>query len=88
MRILRSVKVVGVAALAALSFAGNAGAVTVSATGPNGNTIVVTGVGDGSGTWYKVPAVPEADTWAMMALGLGLVGLRLRSRKGGKTTVA
>ncbi|BBO99535.1 PEP-CTERM sorting domain-containing protein [Sulfuriferula nivalis] len=27
-----------------------------------------------------IPAVPEADTWAMMAVGLGLVGLRLRRK--------
>jgi hypothetical protein len=29
---------------------------------------------------HNVPAVPEADTWAMMAVGLGLVGLRLRRK--------
>lgn len=69
-----------------LGFAGNAGAVTVSETGPNGTTVVVTGIGDGSGTWSVTPAVPEADTWAMMLLGLGLVGLRLRGKKG-KTSV-
>lgn len=86
MKVSKSIKLLGVAAVAALSFAGNASAVTVSGTGPNGTTVVVTGLGEGSGTWYKVPAVPEADTWAMMALGLGLVGLRLR-RKGGKTSV-
>jgi PEP-CTERM motif. len=46
----------------------------------------VTGIGDGSGTWSVTPAVPEADTWAMMVLGLGLVGLRLRGKKD-KTSV-
>ena len=86
MKVSKSIKLLGVAAVAALSFAGNASAVTVSGTGPNGTTVVVTGVGDGLGTWSVTPAVPEADTWAMMALGLGLVGLRLR-RKGGKTSV-
>jgi len=29
----------------------------------------------------SVSAVPEAETWAMMAMGLGLVGLQLRRRK-------
>ncbi|WP_124948686.1 PEP-CTERM sorting domain-containing protein [Sulfuriferula thiophila] len=86
MKVSKSIKLLGVAAVAALSFAGNASAVTVTGTGPNGTTVVVTGVGDGFGTWSVTPAVPEADTWAMMALGLGLVGLRLR-RKGGKTSV-
>ncbi|MEW5787730.1 MAG: FxDxF family PEP-CTERM protein [Pseudomonadota bacterium] len=28
--------------------------------------------------------VPEAETWAMMAMGLGLVGLQLRRRKAGE----
>ncbi|MDR3390226.1 MAG: PEP-CTERM sorting domain-containing protein [Sulfuriferula sp.] len=82
MQVIKSIKLLSVAAVAAMSFAGDAGAVTV--TGPGGSTIVVTGIGSGNGTWYKVPAVPEADTWAMMAVGLGLVGLRLR-RKGKKS---
>ena len=87
MKVCKSVRLLGVAAVAALSFSGNASAVTVSGTGPNGTTVVVTGVGDGSGTWYTIPPVPEADTWAMMALGLGLVGLRLRRNKGGNASV-
>lgn len=43
----------------------------------------VTGNGDGAlgGTYVLTSAVPEAETWAMMAMGLGLVGLQLRRRK-------
>lgn len=89
MKVCKSVKMLGVAAVAALTFAGDANAVvvtsgdgTVTVTGSGGTTGVVTGLGTGSGTWYVIPAVPEADTWAMMALGLGLVGLRLRRKKG------
>ncbi len=29
----------------------------------------------------QVTAVPEADTWAMLATGLGLVGFAVRRRK-------
>ncbi|HNF90403.1 MAG TPA: PEPxxWA-CTERM sorting domain-containing protein, partial [Thiobacillaceae bacterium] len=32
-------------------------------------------------------AVPEAETWAMMAMGLGLVGLQLRRRKNAEKIV-
>jgi hypothetical protein len=38
--------------------------------------------------WYfgsyglTVTAVPEAETWAMMLVGVGLVGFRLRNRSG------
>ncbi len=76
MKVIKSVKLVGVAAVLALSFIGNASALTV--TGPN-NTWTIT----------KVPAVPEAETWAMMAVGLGLVGLRLRRKsKNDNTSVS
>jgi len=33
------------------------------------------------GAYTFTSAVPEAETWAMMAMGLGLVGLQLRRRK-------
>jgi hypothetical protein len=61
--------------------------ITITKTGPDDftitgpkNTFFFKGFGSGHGTWYKVPAVPEAETWAMMAVGLGLVGLRLRRK--------
>lgn len=82
MKVYKTVRSLIMVTAISLGFAGNAGAVTVSETGPNGTTIVVTGIGEGSGTWSVTPAVPEADTWAMMLLGLGLVGLRLRGKKG------
>lgn len=75
MKAYQTLKWLGVAAVLALGVAGYASAVTI--TTPK---FVVTGVGEGSGTWYKVPAVPEAETWAMMAVGLGLVGMRLRRK--------
>ncbi len=62
----------------------------IQATGaplPAGNFFIrVTGVanGDFGGvyTWHaSALPVPEAETWAMMAMGLGLVGLQLRRRK-------
>ncbi|MFA5171858.1 MAG: PEP-CTERM sorting domain-containing protein [Sulfuriferula sp.] len=74
---MKSIKLLSVAAVMALGVAGNASAVDI--TTPGGK-FVITGLGSGSGSWYKVPAVPEADTWAMMAVGLGLVGLRLRRK--------
>jgi hypothetical protein len=77
MKAYQTVKLLGVAAVLAMGVAGNAGAVDV--TTPGGK-YVIAGVGTGSGTWYKVPAVPEAETWAMMAVGLGLVGMRLRRK--------
>ncbi|BBO99536.1 PEP-CTERM sorting domain-containing protein [Sulfuriferula nivalis] len=75
MKAIQTVKLLGVAAVLALGVAGNASATTYV-----GSKYVVTGIGTGSGTWYKVPAVPEAETWAMMAVGLGLVGMRLRRK--------
>ena len=95
MKMIQTVKMLSAAAVMALSFAGNAQAVTITTdghgtatgTGPQGDSIVVTGLGSGAGTWYRVPAVPEADTWAMMALGLGMVGLTLR-RKSKKSQAA
>ena len=75
---MKFVKLLGVAAV--MAFSVNAHAIVVTGTGPQGTTVVVTGIGSGSGTWAVVPAVPEAETWAMMAVGLGLVGLRLRRK--------
>ena len=80
---MKFVKLLGVAAV--MAFSVNAHAVQV--TGPQGTLVTVTGLGTGSGTWAVVPAVPEAETWAMMAVGLGLVGLRLR-RKNKKDVAA
>jgi hypothetical protein len=71
--LLNSVKMLGAVAVAA--FAGTAAA-SVTVAGPHGHTTF-------SGQYphvVHVPAVPEADTWAMMAVGLGLVGLRLRRK--------
>lgn len=62
---------IGVALLAA----SNAYAITVNAT-----TVADAKSRVGS-IFHKVPAVPEADTWAMMAVGLGLIGMRLGSRR-------
>ncbi len=58
------------AAVMSLGFAANANAVSVNASNSNGHP----------NFHSRVPAVPEADTWAMMAIGLGLVGLRLRRK--------
>jgi len=61
----------------------------IQATGapiPAGNLFMrVSGVANGSGggvyTWHaSAMPVPEAETWAMMAMGLGLVGLQLRRK--------
>ena len=69
---------------------------SVAGTGPLGLTwgpsaggnmyLMVQGSATGSlGGIYNgaisVSPVPEAETWAMMAMGLGLVGLQLRRRK-------
>lgn len=52
---------------------------THTPTVPQGNTFAF-----GHNRGNHVPAVPEADTWAMMAVGLGLIGMRLRTRKTNK----
>ena len=75
MKMINTIKMLSAAA--ALVFAANASAVVI--TGPN-RVITVTGVGTGHVSVSVVPAVPEAGTWAMMAVGLGLVGLRLRRK--------
>ncbi|MDR3390228.1 MAG: PEP-CTERM sorting domain-containing protein [Sulfuriferula sp.] len=68
MNVRHALKMLVLAAVTTLGFAANANAVPVS-------------IGNGPlGFHHHVPAVPEADTWAMMAVGLGLVGLRLRRK--------
>lgn len=83
MKLVKSLVVV-----ALLAVAGSAAA-SVTVTGPNGTTTFtaytglhaeVPGLHEQGGHIVHVPAVPEADTWAMMAVGLGLVGLRLRRK--------
>ena len=43
--------------------------------------LVLQQLADMSGPVISAP-VPEPTTWAMMAVGLGLVGMRLRRREG------
>lgn len=74
MKVRSSMKVLALAAVVSFGFAANANAVSINADHSDGHP----------NFHSHVPAVPEADTWAMMALGLGLVGLRLR-RKGKKS---
>ena len=75
MKMINTIKMLSAAA--ALIFAANASAVVIN--GEN-RVITVTGAGTGDISVSVVPAVPEAETWAMMAVGLGLVGLRLRRK--------
>ena len=56
-----------------------ASAETYVVTGPLGGTTTVTHVPDYT-TISHVPAVSEADTVSLMAVGLGLIGLRLRRK--------
>lgn len=71
MNLRYSLKVLTLAAGVSLGFAANAHAVSINALHS-----------DGHPNYHSaVAAVPEADSWALMAVGLGLVGLRLR-RKG------
>ncbi len=61
--------------------------------GPSaGGSMYLTVMGVATGTTgglysgaISVSPVPEAETWAMMGLGLGLVGLQLRRRKSADT---
>lgn len=74
MKVNKLIKLVGMAAVVSFGFAANAHAVSINALHS-----------DGHPNYHSaVAAVPEADSWAMMAVGLGLVGLRLR-RKGKKS---
>ncbi|WP_124948687.1 PEP-CTERM sorting domain-containing protein [Sulfuriferula thiophila] len=73
MKVIKSVKLLSVGAVMAFSIIGNANATEVHGL----HKIEV-------GESESCPPVPEADTWAMMAVGLGLVGMRLR-RKSGKS---
>lgn len=68
MKLIKSIKLLGVATVVALSFSGSAHALEV-----------ISESGE-AGFGRYCPPVPEADTWAMMAVGLGLVGLRLRRK--------
>jgi len=43
--------------------------------------VTANAMGTLGGLYTFTSAVPEAETWAMMAMGLGLVGLQLRRRK-------
>jgi hypothetical protein len=69
------------AAVSALAF----GVALLSASTANAMAVKATTVSDVKSRFgsihHKVPAVPEADTWAMMAVGLGLIGMRLGSRR-------
>lgn len=64
----KSMKLLALAAFVSLGFAANAHAIDINVGNPDRDVR------------EHVPAVPEADTWAMMAVGLGLVGLRLRRK--------
>jgi hypothetical protein len=61
--------------------------ITVSSILPTGSYFaVITGIGSGSnggkfGGTFAVSAVPEPSTWAMMFVGLGLVGFIAMRRK-------
>lgn len=66
----KAIKMLGAAAFITLGFAGNAHAVDIDDPHP----VIFYHI-------HNTPAVPEADTWAMMAVGLGLVGLRLRRKR-------
>lgn len=55
-------------------------------TGGVENTLTITGLGRGLGTYsgtltFLPSAVPEPGTWAMMLLGFGAVGFALRRRR-------
>ena len=59
-----------------------------SALGAGNYHFLASGTADGTGTnqgiyTFTTAAVPEAETWAMMLGGIGLLGLRLRRRTGG-----
>ncbi|TCJ32186.1 FxDxF family PEP-CTERM protein [Parafrankia sp. BMG5.11] len=67
---------------------GSATDVPITANGPN--SIVVSGISRGNGSYGgnltfipgdEVPAVPEPATWAMMLFGFGAIGFGMRRRK-------
>ena len=72
MNLRNSLKLLTAATVLTMGVAANANAVQISVHDVDDSCTPVGGV---------VGAVPEADTWAMMAVGLGLVGLRLRRKK-------
>jgi hypothetical protein len=61
------------------------GVALLSASTANAMALKATTVADAKSRFgsitHRVPAVPEADTWAMMAVGLGLISMRLGSRR-------
>ncbi|RFP13728.1 MULTISPECIES: PEP-CTERM sorting domain-containing protein [unclassified Duganella] len=60
----------------------------LSYTGHGGSYIYTEYSAAGSQTLLGVSAVPEADTWAMMVVGLGLLGLVSRRKSGKSETFA
>ena len=68
MNMIKSIKLAGVSAVIALGFAANAHAMEVIEPMDMDDMTAV------------CAPVPEADTWAMMALGLGTIGLVLRRK--------
>lgn len=78
MQMKKAIQMLGLAAVITLGLAGRANAMEVERHADRDDFHVLQHI-------RNAPAVPEADTWAMMAVGLGLVGLRLR-RKNGKSS--
>ena len=70
MKMISKIKLLGSVAVIVLGFAGNANAISLNVANPERDVRNT-----------EVSPVPEADTWAMMALGVGLVGLRLRRKQ-------
>lgn len=60
----------------------------LSYAGPGGSYVYTEYSAAGSQSLLGVSAVPEADTWAMMVLGLGLVGLVGRRKSDKSATFA
>lgn len=63
---------------------GSAGGVDFNSTAALTQVVLPAGVSfvSAAGAAYNVTVVPEADTWAMLLVGLGLVGMVLRRRQG------
>lgn len=78
MKMKKAIQILGLAAVITLGLADKANALEVEMHADRDDFHMLQHI-------RNAPAVPEADTWAMMALGLGLVGLRLR-RKSNKSS--